>query len=112
LKDSQWLSTTIPRMLTPRFLPLSTNGRKHGARSGASTTNIQAFDAAAQKAIRLERKIARMPAMTAEGYHAKIEVIRKAELEDEVLLTIMFLLGRDVERLGIADAPPDLRADW
>jgi hypothetical protein len=70
------------------------------------------LDAAAQKAIRLERKIARMPAMTAEGYHAKIEVIRKAELEDEVLLTIMFLLGRDAERLGIADAPPDLRADW
>ena len=32
--------------------------------------------AAATKAIKLERKIARMPAMTAEGHHAKIEVER------------------------------------
>ena len=70
------------------------------------------LDVAADKAIRLERKIARMPAMSAEGYHAKIEVIGKAEFDDEVLLGIMFLLGRDAERLGIADAPPDLRADW
>jgi hypothetical protein len=66
--------------------------------------------AAATKAIKLERKIARMPAMTAEGYHAKIEVIRKAQFDDEVLLGIMFLLGRDAERLGIADQP-DLRAE-
>jgi hypothetical protein len=67
---------------------------------------------AADKAIRLERRIARMPAMTAEGYHAKIETIRKAEFDDEILLDIMFLLGRDAERLGITDNPPDLRADW
>jgi hypothetical protein len=66
----------------------------------------------AKKAIRLERKIARMPAMTAGGYHAKIETIRKAEFDDEVLLGIMFLLGRDAERLGIADNQPDLRSDW
>jgi hypothetical protein len=71
------------------------------------------LDGAAQKAIRLERKIARMPAMTAEGgCQTKVEVIRKAEFEDEVLLGIMFLMGRDAERLGIADAPLDLRADW
>ena len=53
-----------------------------------------------------------MPAMTAEGYHAKIETIRKAEFDDDVLLGIMFLLGRDAERLGITDAPPDLHADY
>lgn len=47
--------------------------------------------------------------MSAEGYHAKIEVIRKAEFDEEVLLDLMFLLGRDAERLGIADVPPDLR---
>jgi hypothetical protein len=70
------------------------------------------LDVAAQKAIKLERKIARMPAMTAEGYHAKIEVIGKAEFDDEVLLGIMFLLGRDAERLGIAGDPPDLRSNW
>ena len=70
------------------------------------------LDVAAQKAIRLERKIARMPAMSTEGYQAKIEVIRKAEFDDEILLGIMFLLGRDAERLGITDDPPDLRADW
>jgi hypothetical protein len=71
-----------------------------------------ALDGAAQRAIRLERKIARMPAMSPEGYQAKIEVIRAAELNEDLLLTIMFLLGRDAERLGITDAPPDLRADW
>jgi hypothetical protein len=71
-----------------------------------------ALDVAAQKAIKLERKIARMPAMTAEGYRVKVEVIRKAEFDDEVLLGIMFLLGRDAERLGIAEDPPDLRSDW
>jgi hypothetical protein len=54
----------------------------------------------------------RHPATTADGYHTKIEVIRKAEFDDEVLLGIMFLLGRDAERLGIADDPPDLRSDW
>jgi hypothetical protein len=53
-----------------------------------------------------------MPAMTPEGYHAKVEVIRKAEFDEEVLLGIMFLLGRDAERLGLTDAPPELRADW
>ena len=52
-----------------------------------------------------------MPAMTEEGYHAKIEVIRKAGFDDDVLFNIMFLLGRDAERLGITDGPPDLRAD-
>ena len=36
------------------------------------------LDVAAQKAIRLERKIARMPAMSTEGSQAKIEVIRAA----------------------------------
>jgi hypothetical protein len=66
--------------------------------------------AAATKAIKLERTIARMPAMTVEGYHAKIETIRRAEFDDDMLLGIMFLLGRDAERLGITDAPPDLRA--
>jgi hypothetical protein len=70
------------------------------------------LDVAARSPIKLERKIARMPAMTAEGYHAKVEVIRKAEFDDEVLPGIMFLLGRDAERLGIADDPPDLRSDW
>jgi len=70
------------------------------------------LDVAARKAIRLERKIARMPAMSMEGYHAKIEVIRAAELDDDLLLAIMFLLGRDAERLGVTDAPPDLRANW
>jgi hypothetical protein len=67
-----------------------------------------ALDVTAQKAIKLERKIARMPALTAEGYRAKVEVIRKAEFDDEILLGIMFLLGLDAERLGIADDPPDL----
>ena len=67
---------------------------------------------AAEKAIKLERKIARMPAMTVDGYHAKIETIRAAEFEDAQLLSIMFALGRDAERLGIADDPPDLRASW
>jgi hypothetical protein len=71
-----------------------------------------ALDGAAVKAIKLERKIARMPAMSPEGYQAKIEVIRAAELDEDLLLSIMFLLGRDAERLGITDAPPDLRADW
>jgi hypothetical protein len=52
------------------------------------------LDGTADKAIKLERKIARMRAMTTEGYHAKVEVIRKAEFEDEILLGIMFLLGR------------------
>jgi hypothetical protein len=52
-----------------------------------------------------------MPAMTAEGYRAKIQVIRKAEFDDEMLLGIMFLLGRDAGRLGIDDDPPDLRPD-
>jgi hypothetical protein len=66
--------------------------------------------ATATKAIKIERKIARMPAMTMEGYHAKIEVIREAGFDDEVLLRIMFLLGRDAERLGIAD-PPNLSAE-
>ena len=53
-----------------------------------------------------------MPATTAEGYYAKIEIIRKADFDDDVLLGLAFLLGRDAERLGIADAPPGLRADW
>jgi hypothetical protein len=66
------------------------------------------LDVAAQKAIKLKRKIARMPATTAEGYHAKIEVIGKAEFDDEVWLGIMFLLGRDAERLGIAGDPLEL----
>jgi hypothetical protein len=70
------------------------------------------LDVVARSAIKLERKIARMPAMTAEGFHAKVEVIRKAEFDDEVLLGIMFLLGRDAERLGIADDLPDLRSNW
>ena len=39
----------------------------------------------AERAIRLERKTARMPAMTPEGYHAKVEVIRKAEFDGDVL---------------------------
>jgi hypothetical protein len=69
------------------------------------------LDAAAQKAIKLERKIARMPAMSEAGYHAKVEIIRKAEFDGELLLGIMFLLGRDAERLGIADGPPELRVD-
>jgi hypothetical protein len=69
-------------------------------------------DVAAQKAIRLERQIARMPAMTVEGYQAKIEVIRKAEFDDGFLLGIMFLLGRDAERLSIEGDPPDLRSEW
>jgi hypothetical protein len=60
---------------------------------------------------RQERKIARMPAMTVEGYHAKIDTIRKSEFDDDVLLGLMFLLGRDAQRLGITEAPPDLRAD-
>jgi len=68
--------------------------------------------AAAEKAIRQERKIARTPAMTVKGYHAKIDTIRKAKFDEDVLLGLMFLLGRDAERIGIADAPPDLRADW
>ncbi|MBV8922709.1 hypothetical protein [Bradyrhizobium sp.] len=71
-----------------------------------------AIGGTAEKAIRLERKIARMPAMTPEGYHAKVEVIRKAEFDEDVLLGIMFLLCGDAERLGITDAPPELRADW
>jgi len=50
--------------------------------------------------------------MTREGYQAIVEVIRKAEFDEDVLLGIMFLLGRDAERLGITDAPPELRADW
>jgi hypothetical protein len=70
------------------------------------------LDVAARKAIRLEQKIARMPAMTPEGYHAKVEVIREADFDDDELLGIMFLLGRDAERLGVVDAPPDLRSDW
>jgi hypothetical protein len=74
--------------------------------------NDPSVAAAATKAIKLERKIARMPAMTAEGYHVKIEVIRKAGFDDDVLFNIVFLLGRDAERLGIADSPPDLRVDW
>jgi hypothetical protein len=69
------------------------------------------LDKIATKAVKLERKIARMRAMTAKGYLAKVEVIRKAEFNDEVLLGIMFLLGCDAGRLGIADDPPDLRAD-
>ena len=36
-------------------------------------------------AIRQERKIARMPAMTVEGYHAKIDTIRKSEFDDDML---------------------------
>jgi hypothetical protein len=39
------------------------------------------------------------------------KAIRKADLDDNVLLGVMFLLGRDAERLGIAD-DPDLRSDW
>jgi hypothetical protein len=70
------------------------------------------LDDAATKAVRLERKIARMPAMTVEGYHAKVEVVRAAEFDDDLLLVIMFALGRDAGRLGIEDEPPDLRADW
>ena len=35
-------------------------------------------------AIRQERKIARMPAMTVEGYHAKIDTIRKSEFDDDI----------------------------
>jgi hypothetical protein len=69
------------------------------------------LDVAARKAIELARTIAGMPAMTTEGYHAKIEVIGKAEFDDEVLLGVLFALGRDAERLGIADDPPDLRSD-
>jgi hypothetical protein len=68
-------------------------------------------DVAAQKAIRLERQIARMPAMTIEGYQAKIEIIRRAEFDDGFLLGIMFLLGRDAERLSVEGDPPDLRSE-
>jgi hypothetical protein len=64
---------------------------------------------AATRAVRLERQIARMPAMTVEGYHAKVEVVRAAEFDDDLLLGIMFELGRDAGRLGIEDDPPDLR---
>jgi hypothetical protein len=46
---------------------------------------------------------------TVEGYHAKIERIRKADFEDSALLGVMFLLGPDAERIGITDEPPDLR---
>jgi hypothetical protein len=67
---------------------------------------------AATRAVRLERQIARMPAITMEGYHAKVEVIRKAGFDDDLLLVIMFRLGQDAGRLGIDDDPPDLRANW
>jgi hypothetical protein len=70
------------------------------------------LDDAATKAVRLERKIARMPAMTVEGYHAKVEVLRAAEFDDDLLLNIMFALGRDAGRLGIEDDPPELRANY
>ena len=70
------------------------------------------LDVAARKAIKLEQKIARMPAMTTEGYRTKVEVIRESDFDDEELLGIMFLLGRDAERLGIVDTPPDLCSDW
>jgi hypothetical protein len=70
------------------------------------------LDDAARKAVRLERKIARMPAMTVEGCHAKVEVVRAAELDDDLLLSIIFALGRDAGRLGIDDDPPDLRSDF
>jgi hypothetical protein len=53
-----------------------------------------------------------MPSMPTGGYHAKVEVIRKAEFDDEILLGNMFLLGRDAERLGIADDPLDFRSNW
>jgi hypothetical protein len=69
------------------------------------------LDVAAREAIELARKIALMPAMTTEGFHAKIEVIRRAEFDDEVLLGVMFALGRDAERLGIVDTPPVFRSD-
>jgi hypothetical protein len=69
------------------------------------------LDAAAQTAIKLERKIAQMPAMSEEGYRAKVEIVCEAEFDDDLLLGIMFLLGRDAERLGISDGPPDLRAN-
>lgn len=68
------------------------------------------LDVAAAKAIKLERQIARMPAMTIEGYNAKILSIREAEFDEDDLLAIMFRLGRDAERLGLEDEPPDLRA--
>jgi hypothetical protein len=70
------------------------------------------LEVAVRKAIKLEQKIARMPAMTTEGYRTQVEVIREADFDDEELLWIMFLLGRDAERLGIVDTPPDLCSDW
>jgi hypothetical protein len=70
------------------------------------------LDDAATKAVRLQRKIARMPAMTVEGYHAKIEVVRAAGFDEDLLLSIMFALGRDAGRLGIDDDPPDLQSNW
>jgi hypothetical protein len=53
-----------------------------------------------------------MRAMTPKGYHAKILSIRAAEFDKDDLLVIMYRLGRDAERLGLEDDPPELRADW
>jgi hypothetical protein len=82
----------------------------HGCRGYERTQS--GVGAAAEKAIKLKRKVARMPAMTIEGYRAKIETIRAADFENEQLLGIMFALGRDAGRLGINDDPPDLRSNW
>jgi hypothetical protein len=76
----------------------------------------------AERAIRLERKTARMPAMTPEGYHAKVEVIRKAEFDGDVLPGPLYIIAAAEERAPSAapaseaqrpssalrgDAPPD-----
>ncbi len=58
------------------------------------------LDDAATKAVRLDQKIARMPAMTVEGCYAKVEVVRAAGFDDDLLLAITFLLGRTSRSFG------------
>ena len=71
-----------------------------------------ALDLAAQKAIRLERKIARMPALTAEGYRARLRSFVKPSSMMRYCWGSCFYSAATQKRLGIADDPPDLRSDW
>jgi hypothetical protein len=74
------------KISTPSSSPRSMSASSSSAKSDASTDDDPGIAAAAEKAIRQERKIARMPAMTVEGYHHKIGTISKSGFDDDVLL--------------------------
>jgi hypothetical protein len=57
----------------------------------------------------LEWKIAFAEVDSPQGYAAKITAIREANFDNEDLIAIAFMLGRQAERLGIAGGAPELR---